>query len=166
MVPHHHLVAGPVQGEVACYVRDRFDIRRYRKRFDTCDCLSHRLARPWQQVTRDSYIVHVERVGTPGDAGRYMGKYLTKTFGMESRMSMLGMSRRWSSSRGWPGGGRMRLRIKDWDLIQSLPGHRTLEELGSEAGLEREGEDLTRAFVERSRRRRFLAAAKEIVKID
>ncbi len=38
-----------------------------------------------------------------------MGKYLGKTFGTEGRLKALGMSRRWSSSRGWPGNGRMRL---------------------------------------------------------
>ncbi len=166
MIPHHHLIAGPVEGEVACYGRNRFDVRRYRTRFDTCDCLSHRMARPWYQVTGDSYIIHAEGVGTPGDAGRYMAKYLTKTFGMESRLEVLGMTRRWSTSRGWPGGGRMRLAIKDWDMIMALPGSRVLSESGSEGALEREGEDLTRAFGERGKRRRYVAAVKEIVRID
>lgn len=39
-----------------------------------------------------------------------MAKYLDKTFGMEGRMKIVGMSRRWSTSRGWPGTGRMGLK--------------------------------------------------------
>ncbi len=46
-----------------------------------------------------------------------MAKYLGKTFGQEDRAKELGMKRRWSSSRGWPGAGRMQLEpslTKDW----------------------------------------------------
>lgn len=108
-MPHHHLIAGPVIGRVSCYGAD-FDIRRYRKHFDTCDCLSHSLARPWFQVTGDSYIVHTVRVLWSAGAAAYMAKYLDKSFGMEGRLRAIGMSRRWSSSRGWPGSGRLRLK--------------------------------------------------------
>lgn len=142
-IPHHHLIIGPVQGEVNCW-DGRFDIKQYRERFDKCECLSHSFARPWYEVTGDSYIVHTLQASAGEGAGRYMGKYLQKTFGMEGRLKALGMDRRWSSSKGWPGGGRMRLATKDWDLIVALPGHKTARELGSsEEILQREGEELT-----------------------
>ncbi len=35
-----------------------------------------------------------------------MAKYLAKTFAGVDRLKALGMSRRWSTSRGWPGNGR------------------------------------------------------------
>jgi len=46
-----------------------------------------------------------------------MGKYLAKTFAAQSRHEALGMTRRWSSSRDWPGSGRIRLEpslTSDW----------------------------------------------------
>lgn len=110
-MPHHHLVMGPVPDgmSIRCYGR-QFDWRRFQRSFDTCDCLSHVLSRAWALVTGDSFIVHtVPVVGAEG-AGSYMAKYLGKTFGSEQRMKELGMKRRWSSSRGWPGNGRMRLK--------------------------------------------------------
>lgn len=126
MIPHHHLVAGPVEGEVRCYGSD-FDMRGFRRRFDNCACLSHRLSREWKEVTGDSEIVHtVPVVGSKG-AGSYMAKYLAKTFGMESRLSRVGMSRRWSSSRGWPGTGRLH-------LSQTERGGGETKKDGSESG--------------------------------
>ena len=155
MMPHHHLVIGPVEGEVACYDGEHFDIRRYRKRFDYCACLSHSFARPWFEVTGDSYIVHAIAAHGERNIGSYMGKYLTKTFGMEGRLNTLGVSRRWSNSKGWPGGGRMRLATKDWDMIMALPGHKTVRENASDPVLlEREGEDVTRALSEKRHHRR------------
>ena len=111
-IPHHHLVAGPVEGQVRCYGPD-FDMRDFRRRFASCECLSHRLSRHWLEVTGDSEIVHTVPVLGAKGAGSYMAKYLAKTFGMESRLRSVGMSRRWSSSRGWPGTGRLHLAQSD-----------------------------------------------------
>jgi hypothetical protein len=39
---------------------------------------SHELCKIWQQITKDSYIVKVERIKNKADAIRYLYKYLTK----------------------------------------------------------------------------------------
>ena len=136
MVPHYHVVLGPLRSyltsEVRCY-GDKLYIRRYNQRFDSCACLSHRFARAWYEVTGDSYIVQATPVIPGKDAGGYMAKYLTKTFGAEGRMKALGMKRRWSSSRGWPGSGRPRLRPsveKNWEHREYKKGglHQDWEE--------------------------------------
>ncbi len=57
-------------------------------------------------MTGDSYIVHVNPVVGAWKAGSYMAKYMVKEFESE-RAKTLGMARRWSSSRGWPGSGRL-----------------------------------------------------------
>ena len=126
MTPHHHLVIGTVEGQVRCHGRN-VDMRKYRARFDNCACLSHRFARPWKEVTGDSYMVFATEVVGAAGAGGYMGKYLDKTFGMEDRLRAVGMQRRWSSSRGWPGSGRLR-------LAQSSRGGGTLRVDGTESG--------------------------------
>lgn len=108
--PHHHLVAGTIGNDerLRCW-SGKLPIRKYERRFETCDCTAHDIARHWYAVTGDSYIVHTTPVvGAYGAAG-YMAKYLVKTFGQEREAKALGMSRRWSSSRGWPGAGRIRL---------------------------------------------------------
>ena len=108
--PHHHLVMGTIEdGEsIRCW-SGQLPIRQYERRFATCECLAHTLARHWYVVTGDSYIIHATPVLGARGAGGYMAKYLGKTFGAEGRLKALGMRRRWSSSRGWPGGGRQRL---------------------------------------------------------
>ncbi len=116
--PHHHLVAGPISdGErVRCWTGN-LRIREYERRFESCDCLAHSIARHWYAVTGDSYIVHTTPVVGARGAASYMAKYLVKTFGQEDRAKALGMRRRWSSSRGWPGAARQRLAptlTKDW----------------------------------------------------
>lgn len=101
--PHHHLVAGPIEGQVRCYGRD-FNFRRYRERFDSCACLSHRAARAWQITTGDSWMVHAMPVVSAGGAASYLGKYMTKTFLTPYT------TRRYSTSRGWPGSGHLELK--------------------------------------------------------
>lgn len=108
-VPHHHLIVGPVSGTMRCYGRETFDVRRHVARMDDCDCLSHVWSRAWLAVTGDSYICHVTPVVGPGGAGAYMAKYMGKSHGARAKLKGLGYARRWSSSRDWPGGGRLRL---------------------------------------------------------
>ena len=110
MMPHWHMVAGTIPDDqrIRCW-GDRLDIKDYERRFADCECLAHTFSRAWYAVTGDSYIVHaIPVLGAKGGAA-YMAKYVSKTFGMEGRLKALGMARRWSSSRGWPGSGRMRL---------------------------------------------------------
>ena len=154
MMPHHHLIAGPISEdqEVSCY-GDSFDIRRYRKRFDSCGCLSHSLARPWKEVTVDTEIVHTVAVLGARGAGGYMGKYFLKTFGMEGRLKAVGMKRRWSTSREWPGTGRLRLKQSlgaggsGWHDVRYRRGYMSREEECVEGTLmERDGDVLRLAL--------------------
>lgn len=150
MMPHHHVMMGPVEGKGRCY-GNSFYIRNYRRQFDSCECLSHRLGRHWKEVTGDSYIVHVVPVMAGAGAGRYMAKYLGKTFGAESRLAAVGTTRRWSTSRGFPG-LRYGLKNKDWSLIIHIPGHQGAVEAGNPDLLERSGNDIVTAVMERRKR--------------
>ena len=111
-VPHHHLVVGwrssALHSEkVRCYGRV-FNVRSFTRVWHTCKCLSHTLSRMWYEVTGDSWIVHAVPVVGARAGASYMAKYLYK--GFETRdTEALGMERRWSSSRGFPYGGRLRL---------------------------------------------------------
>ncbi len=110
-VPHHHLVAG-ADREVRCY--RRFLHKDFTRVFDSCGCLSHELSRVWYAVTGDSYIVHAMPVSGAAGAASYLAKYLAKThFDSQERLDALGMSRRWSTSRNWPGDKRLRLKRTD-----------------------------------------------------
>lgn len=117
--PHHHLIIGAVPSDVevnCCPQRMGEPKKAYRarygrnlvRRFETCLCLAHVVARVWWMVTGDSYIVHTVAVTDAKGSGSYMAKYMTKSFGKE-RARALGMSRRWSTSKGWPGNGRLQL---------------------------------------------------------
>ena len=104
-------------------------IREYKRRWAGCDCLAHVLSRHWYAVTGDSFIVHTTPVLGADGAGAYMAKYLVKTFGQEGRAKALGMRRRWSSSRGWPGSGRQRLApTLDQDWYERVFSYRRVPE--------------------------------------
>ncbi len=109
--PHHHLVMGPVPQEkrVRCWKRyESLDATHYLRNLDSCACLSHTMAREWYAVTGDSWLIHGMPVYSAKGAGSYMAKYMGKEFDGD-RAAELGMQRRWSTSRGWPGTSRMRL---------------------------------------------------------
>ena len=85
-------------------------------------------------------------------AASYLGKYLSKSFGSEGRRAMLGMSRRWSSSRGWPGSGRVRLAQTDrggWIDHRFAYEHGVTEETGPRYLRERAGSEVLKAVMER-----------------
>ena len=159
--PHHHLAIGAVPSgrELKCWRRDDFWIDDYCARMDRCPCLAHGVARSWLKVTRDSLIVHTMPVLSARKAGAYMAKYLGKEFD-NARAEALGMARRWSSSRGWPGSGRLHLAQTDkggWDRTTYRDGHVETDIVGGpEDLLERSGDDLTKALAERSAADRFI----------
>ncbi len=157
--PHHHVVVGTIKQPARCWPRDGFDVRRYRRRMDSCECLAHAFAREWYTVTGDSYIVHGTPVTSAVGAGSYLAKYMTKEFENE-RASALGMVRRWSSSRGWPGSGRLRLLQTEkggWDRTSFGYGHWDADLVGGPADLlERTGDVLDRANDAQKARRRLL----------
>lgn len=106
--PHLHLVMQANSSRPNCYGGGGLEIRRYRHRWASCQCVAHMLSRAWYAVTGDSWIVDVSSVRSRKKSGDYLGKYLQKgdRFGLEA----LGFTRRWSSSKGWAGTGRIRLR--------------------------------------------------------
>ncbi len=82
-----------------------------------------------------------------------MAKYLAKTFGAEGRHKALGMSRRWSSSRGWPGSGRMRLEPTEgsgWEERIFAYGYLTADLVDSGTFL-RVGNENTVAYFDKER---------------
>lgn len=115
-MPHHHVVmtqTEPSRRRVRCY-GNRFDVRRFKLRARDCDCWSHIISRLWERVTKDSYITHGMPVGGAKGMATYLSKYMMKTFGEDRQ------GRRWSTSRGWPGNGRVRLRQtvrKNWATV-------------------------------------------------
>lgn len=149
MMPHHHVVMGTVEGKVSCY-GDSFDIRRFDRSFFRCHCLSHRLSRLWLEVTGDSRIVHTVASGGARGAAGYMGKYLQKTFGMESRLKAVGMTRRWSTGRGWPGSGQLRFTktVEDgWLIIEHGRGRLPTEDvIGQGDVMDRSGDSVALAL--------------------
>jgi len=156
--PHHHVVIGPVKGRIRCWPRDGFRIAKYRAGLSGgCECLAHKWGRLWKLVTGDSYIVHATAVTGAEGAGAYMAKYLVKEFDGE-RAKELGMARRWSSSRGWAGNGRRRLRQTEsagWARHNWSPHHVGEDLLGGpEDLLVRTGNDITkRRDAEQARKR-------------
>lgn len=111
-VPHYHLVMGPIPEwmPIRCWRRDEKVVAAtYLARAETCGCLSHRISKEWYTTTGDSWMVHTTPVTSGKGAGGYLAKYMRKEFDGE-RGEELGMSRRWSTSQGWPGAGRLRLR--------------------------------------------------------
>ena len=72
--------------------------------------MAHVVSRLWFGITGDSWVVDAAPVAGAGRAGSYLAKYLRKGSLNRVLLERLGFVRRWSSSRGWPGSGRVRLR--------------------------------------------------------
>lgn len=163
--PHWHLVTGPVtHDQIRCW-SGQLVHKQYVRRWDSCDCLAHEFSRAWYSVTGDSYIVHAMEVLGARGAASYMAKYLAKTFGAEDRHKALGMSRRWSSSRGWPGSGRMRLAPSEdggWKERVFAYGHLGAEMVEPGTFL-RVGNERTVAFFEEKARLRGPKAIRRLL---
>ena len=153
-VPHHHLVVGPVTGTINCHGRE-FDVGRHLRRMESCPCLSHVWSRHWLAVTGDSYIVHARAVVSGSQAGWYLSKYMAKSHGERGALEARGFGRRWSSSRAWPGGGRLRLYQTTHGGWSSIWFHKTplsgyLVRPGTDPELlRRDGEDFTLLLAEK-----------------
>ena len=171
-IVHWHVVAGPLLGPLRCYGRDNFDIRRFRERMDSCPCVSHVWSRNWLRVTGDSYICHVVPVVGAEGAGRYLAKYLTKMSSVRDALERMGIKRRWSTSRGWPGGGRIRLRAtveKQWRSVQFAFGggdYYGMEDHNPDGLMERVGEDLTMSLALGRRFRQFTNLAGRLLDVE
>jgi len=118
--PHLHLVMGPVEGLLRCY-GPRRKLGIWFRNDRSCRCLSHRLSRVWESVTGGSWVVFLVEVGSARGAGSYLAKYMAKGHNQRALLWAAGFDRRWSTSRGWPGGGRIRLRQtveRGWKYIE------------------------------------------------
>jgi len=140
-IPHHHLVMGPIPSEIPirCWRRGQKIVAEwYLARAERCQCLSHRISREWLKVTEDSWMVHTVPVTSGKGAGGYLAKYMRKEFNVE-RAGLLGMARRWSTSRGWPGPKRVRLvqsaRPEGWRRRTFAYGHVQMDIEGGPADL-------------------------------
>ncbi len=165
--PHHHIVMGqvPTKAAINCWGKNSdFQIQRYDRRFDSCECMAHRIAYQWRKLTGDSRIVHANPVSEAAKAASYLCKYLDKDFD-GTRAANLGMARRWSSSRGWPGRGRLRLlqTERGWDRVSFANGHLTATLLGGSDSLTaRNGNDLTARIEKRASRQRFISIGRKL----
>lgn len=134
--PHFHLIAGPIpEGKPINCWGSSLEIRTYRERLESCECVAHTFARSWSRVQRgESYLVHAIAVSSAKGAGKYLAKYMGKAQGGVVNHNT-GMKRRWSTSRGWPAEKRVRLvgsidgdgwtrrswaagPVRDWDELQ------------------------------------------------
>ena len=111
---HHHLMIGGVNGEFRCkttlHSRNRGYANWYRRGCTSEDeCLNHELAREWERVTTDSYVVDVDRVKSGSRVADYLSKYLVKDIAHWDTLEGLGFKRRWNCSRNFPSPGRLRL---------------------------------------------------------
>ncbi len=158
------MVIGTIPEEVSinCWGRRVFDAKRYKARLDSCQCVAHQFARVWNEVTGDSWIAHAMPVLGGEGAGAYMGKYLEKMFLVDERKDILGMERRWSSSRGWPGSGRLRLAQTDkggWLASEWRHGFVSdVETGGPDDLLERSGDNLTLVLSEKRKMKAMVKA--------
>lgn len=168
--PHHHLILGPIGVDRDIMCMRRFELAKWKRRFYSCDCIAHELARHWKEITGDSYIVHGREVIGAEGAASYMGKYLTKTFGREDRTDFTGMVRRWSSSRGWPGNSDLHLRQTDtggWEERLFRSGG--IEERflgGPDDLLERNGEDIVKQRVDKANTRKLVKDMRRYLNYD
>lgn len=142
----------------------------FERRWERCPCLSHRLSREWYGVTGDSYNTHVVPVIGAMTAGSYMAKYLDKAFMARRELEKLGVLRRWSTSRGWPGGGRLQLKQSEgaggpgWSKRVMRPLASSVEVGGPDELMERFGEDLTLALSEKAKQRKGFREMERMVR--
>ena len=137
-----------------CWTGKHVDAALFLRRVGRCTCAAHELSAVWHSVTGDSYIVDVVPVFGPAGAASYMAKYLLKDMLVRGRMEAAGFHRRWSSSRGWPGSGRLRLLygvLFGWRRVSFSYGHMPswLAQYNAPELSERSGHHLTKALEKR-----------------
>lgn len=166
--PHLHVVMGPIKRRIRCYGREGIKAAVFNQRRG-CDCLSHELSEVWRGIT-ESWIVHTVPVVGARGAGKYLQKYMAKGHGQREELEAMGFSRRWSSSRGWPGSGRVRLRRtveggwKNVDFLRkNQRGFGSIKLEDKESDLyERVGTDLAVALGARNQRERVVGTLRRL----
>lgn len=161
-IPHHHVVLGTIDNgkEIRCHgttIRRGKETSRYLDRLPSCDCVAHIFAREWMATTSDSYMCFGTAVSDAAGAAAYMGKYMQKDF---LRPDRTGKERRFSTSRDWPGGKRLRLAVTlegGWSHIKQWPAgsFSSTDEINPREQdlLERVGDDITVAIALRNSKR-------------
>ncbi len=137
---------------------------------DHCPCLSHVWSRHWLAVTGDTPIVHAQAVLGRNQAGWYLAKYMDKTLAARRSLQDRGFKRRWSSSRTWPGGGRLRLwqtTHGGWARHTWSPGRPRPELVAwsDQSLLRRDGEDLTLLLATKRDKLRRVAAVERLIDV-
>ncbi len=173
-MPHHHLIAGPIPDEqrISCYGKD-LEVVRFMRRMASCTCVSHAMSRLWWAITGDSYIVHAEPVLSATRAANYISKYIAKTMHSREPFEAVGIYRRWSSSRGFPGAGRLRLAQTDrtgWQRLEYQHGALnfgwTAKELSAPYLLERNGEDLRMRLTDQKSTQRAIGKLRRLIDVN
>ncbi len=169
--PHHHILIGPVEGKIRCHgktiARGR-ETANYLRALPLCVCLSHQFARAWLATTGDSFMCFATPVWGPIGAAAYMAKYLVKAFLLPQRKD-----RRFSTSRNWPGGRRIRLQVtidKGWSHIRRWPAHSfsTMYDLNEHQAdlLQRNGDDITFKIARRQSKKAATIAFRKVLGND
>lgn len=129
---HHHILTGFLEGMSRCnqskWSRNRGYASWYRKGCSLePQCLNHELAREWERITGDSFVVDIAKVRTIKGVADYCAKYLTKSIANYDTLEGVGFKRRFNCSRNWPSPGRLRLAgsqdsYKDsaWDEVERV----------------------------------------------
>ena len=154
--PHLHVLMGPMLGKIRCYGSEGLRTARFLRTAGSCSCVSHALSAMWREVTGDSWVVHAVPVLGRRGAGSYLAKYMAKDHVQREALIEAGFNRRWSTSRGWPGGGRIRLAQSNsaggpgWDRVDMIPGKIGRYVPADETGLDRKvGPPALAAYFER-----------------
>ncbi len=158
--PHHHMIVGPISDsrQIRCHgktIRRGRETATYVGRIPTCGCLSHVFSRAWKATTGDSYMCFATPVDSSIGAAGYMAKYFQKEF-----LVRRARGRRYTTSRDWPGGQRIRLAITlehGWSHIRRWPAgsFSTMDDLNPREGdlLQRVGDDITVKIAKRNSKR-------------
>ena len=110
-MPHAHLIVGglPSKRHRSCTGKNTSYSLSWLAKSCKADCLEHEIARMWYEVTGDSFIVDVRAIYGAEGAASYLGDYVGKAMQEFDVLKQLGFSRRYSRSRNFPAGRRVRL---------------------------------------------------------
>lgn len=125
--PHLHLILGGIGTPLAsCLPKKPPRVKGWRKNWllngPSCACVAHRVGLDWYEQT-GAYIIDCRPVYNPKGLANYLGKYLTKSFLIRGAMEDAGFLRRYSTSRNWPGGSRLRLAGTNADIWEKTLFH-------------------------------------------
>lgn len=130
---HHHILTGYLEGVSRCkettWSRNRGYASWYRKGCSLePECLNHELAREWERITNDSFVVDIAKVRSVQGVAEYCSKYLTKSIAHYDTLESVGFKRRFNCSRNWPFPGRLRLagsqdsyKDSEWETVERVP---------------------------------------------